>query len=196
MSSTSYIVLDGEWPVLGQASPVPSSVLEMISSSMSGLSITNHIGYLSIGDFFIDSDLLEQHMTQRPIDSKYVDTLRDNFETTTILRSESPGVVIGLGEGWNWMKNTSSDACRITNTFPHLHHLSIASGGPIGQIIRGGHRTEAVRRLSKLPGYSDEKYWYYTVLLPSKFSTFFLLINFFLTFIFFIKSQTNYLQHF
>ena len=83
MSSTSYTVLDGEWPFLGQASPVPSSVLEMISSSMSGLSITNHIGYLSIGDFFIDSDLLEQHKTQRPINSKYVDTLRDNFETTT-----------------------------------------------------------------------------------------------------------------
>ena len=63
--------------------------LEKISSSMPGLSITSHLGYLSIGDFFIDSDLLEQHQTQRPINSAYVDTLTHTFESTTILHTES-----------------------------------------------------------------------------------------------------------
>ena len=168
MSSVSYTLLDGEWPILGPATPVPSSVLDAISSDFNGSAITSNLGYLSLGQFFIDVDLLQQHPSQREIDMKHVENLKNDFERKGILRRECPGVVIGLGAGWLNMKNTGPVPYRITNSSLHLHRLSLSPNGPIGQVIRGGHRTEAIRHLSRLPDQSQENYWFYEVLIPGK----------------------------
>ena len=169
MSSVTYTLLDGEWPILSQAAPIPASVIEAVSSEITGLKFTTYLGYFSVGYFFIDADLIEQHSCQRPISSTHADLLREDFEQKGIYRTESPGVVIGLGEGWKEMKNNGPNIIMITKKSPHLHHLSLSLDGPTAQVIHGGHHTEAIRRFSKLSSQPDENYWLYNVLLPSKF---------------------------
>jgi hypothetical protein len=170
MSTDSYTLLNAEWPVQGlsKASAVPDNIIHTISSSFKGSAISQHSGYFSLGLFFIDIELLQQHHVQRPIDSSHVEELVDDFEKRGADRIENSGVVIGLGEGWTEMKNSSPIKYRIRNTFPFLDKLALSTGGPIGQVIRGGHRTQAIKEFSALPGHSDEGYWLYEVLLPSK----------------------------
>ena len=100
------------------------------------------------------------------------------------MRTESPGVVIGLSKGWEKMKNTGPLPLRITTASSYLSHLSVSADGPITQVIRGGHRTEAIRCLSEHEEYSKVNYWYYNVLLPSKSTIYFicLLYNYVLTY--------------
>lgn len=169
MASVTYTLLDGEWPILNQATPVPASVIEAISSDTTGFAMTSNLGHLSVGYFFIDVDLVEQHSSQRPILSNHADILKEDFEKKGVFRTESPGVVIGLGEGWNYMKNIGPNPFRITKSSPHLHHLSLSPNGPIAQVISGGHHTEAIKHFSTLSGQPDENYWFYNVLLPGKY---------------------------
>lgn len=170
MSSTLYTLLNSAQSTagLGQATPVSPAVIQTLSAQMTGKALSDHLGHFSLGYFYIDGELLEQHPTQRAVNSEYVDTLVELFQSGTIQRTENAGVVIGLGEGWNKLKNTGEVVYRISKDSPMLKDLSIGSGGAIGQVIRGGHRTEAVRRLSKMPDMGEEGYWYYQVLVPSK----------------------------
>ena len=173
MSFESFPALSGEWPVLGPVTAIPDSIIQQISSGTGGLAITSNLGYLSLGLFFIDVGLIEPHPTQRQIDSRHVDTLMESFESRGIMRLENPGVIIGLGLGWSMMKNSTPIKYKIGSASPHLHRLSLTSNGPIGQVIRGGHRTEAIRRFSQQPEKSGEAYWLYEVLVPGKlFGTF------------------------
>jgi hypothetical protein len=152
-------MLDGDWPALDVASPVPLEILELIKAEGNGTAISSCLGYLSVGHFYIDTGLRVPHDTQRPIISSHADQLREDFGVKGILRTESPGVVIGLGEGWYSMKNNGPKPFIISKSSPHLHHLSESSGGPVGEIIRGGHRTEAIRHYSHLSDASHEDYW-------------------------------------
>ena len=166
---SSPTLLKGEWPILDLASPVPSSIMDSISTDVTGSAITKNLGYLSLGHFFIDVSLLEQHATQRAIDPQHAGSLSFMFETSGVNREENPGVVIGLGEGWNKMKNNGPEKYRITPEFEHLHKLSLEPNGPIASVIRGGHRTEAMRIFTKDNEDKSDAYWCYNVLLPSKF---------------------------
>ena len=42
---------------------------------------------------------MESHYLQRPINTEHVQRLVKDFEVQGILRTENPGVVIGVGEG-------------------------------------------------------------------------------------------------
>ena len=168
-SPATYDVLEGTWPVLGLAKQVPASVINAISSAGNGSAISQNLGYFSLGYFFISTDLIEPHITQRPIDTTHAGVLKEDFVKTGIFRTESPGVVIGLGDGWNHMHHSGPESYMINSSSPHLHRLSLSPQGPVAQVIRGGHRTEAVHRFSKTPGQEKENYWYYNVLLPGIF---------------------------
>ena len=169
-SSTVYTLLDAAHPTagLGQANLVSLKVIEYMSTEMTGKAPSDHLAHFTLGHFYIDAELLQQHPTQRPIDSGYVDSLVESFESGVIQRTKNAEVVIGLGEGWSKLKNTGEVIYRISKSSSIIKDLSICSGGAIGQIIRGGHPTEAVRQLFKLPKMGEENYWYYQVLLPSK----------------------------
>ena len=170
LSSIAYHMLDGEWPVLDQAPRVPTSASNHVITIGNGSAITTNIGYFSLGKFYIDTTLLMPHPTQRPIESRHVDSLKESFHTLGPMRTENHGVVIGLGEGWYRMKNNGPRAYMISKSCPHLHHLRDTPDGCIGEIIRGNHRTEAIRRYSSQvdPPLFHENYWYYEVLVPSK----------------------------
>lgn len=166
----NYRLLEGDWPILDTVAPVQSIILDKIKSDANGYSITTHMNFLSLGCFFIDTDLLEPHPTQRPINQAHVTALLEDFEKMGVLRVESPGVVIGLGNGWLDMKNSGPHAYRITTSCDHLNQLSTTQGGPIGQIIRGGHRTAAIKQFSKSLNADQisQNFWYYHVLIPGK----------------------------
>lgn len=169
-----YRMLEGEWPVLQRANPVSAKIIDQIKLDANGSTITTHIAYLSLGHFFINTDLLEPHHTQRPLDQNHVLNLRNDFGDMGILRVDHPGVVIGLGDGWNDMKNNTPNHYMISPSSPHLNLLSTTAGGPIAQIIRGKHRTAAIKSLSKASSNPSQNYWFYQVLLPSmSFSYFF-----------------------
>jgi hypothetical protein len=170
MSSTPYTLLDAQTPIseLIQAKPIPQAVFDTVSSEMTGYALSQHLQNFSLGLFFIDTDLVEQHPSQREVLSSYVDKLVEDFEQSQILRMEQYGVAIGLGEGWEGLKNNSGVTYRITSSSPCVDTLRGSDGGAIAQVIRGGHRTEAVRRLSQKPDMSEENYWCYLVLLPGK----------------------------
>jgi hypothetical protein len=123
---------------------------------------------LSLGNFYINAELVEQHPCQRPISSSHVTKLRNEFETKGIFREENPAVVVGLGEGWMHMKNNGPFHYKITKSSSFLQHLSASSKGPIAQVLRGGHRTKVVLDYSEA-NKSDEGYWFYQVFLPGKF---------------------------
>lgn len=157
---SQYTLLDSTHGLV-PAMAVPQNIIQYIVSEMTGKALSDYLQFFNLGGFYIDADLLEQHGTQRELDLVYVDKLRDEFENGIMQRSENAGVVIGLGEGWKELKNVGGKAYRITKDCPLLSQLSV--GGKIGQVIRGGHRTGAVRQMDE-----SEQYWYYQVLLPSK----------------------------
>jgi hypothetical protein len=90
----------------------------------------------------------------------------DDFQNIGILYGDHPGVVIGLGDGWYKMKKTDSEHTLISPSSPHLDFLRATPGGPIGHIIRGGHRTAAMKQLSKKLKRPYQNFWYYNVLVP------------------------------
>jgi len=167
----SYKLLDGIWPILEDFPPVPDHVLNRIKTEANGASISTHIQYLSLGLFLIDTELLQPHATQRPLDQNHVKQLCEDFETIGIHRMDHPGVVIGLGEGWHQMKNNGPHCYRISKDSSHLHLLATEQKGPIGQVIRGGHRTNAIRNYSLYPDNANahQNFWLYNVLAPGQF---------------------------
>jgi hypothetical protein len=167
MSVLPYTLLEGSWPVLQQANPIPQIIWDKVLQDANGSAITNHIGYFSLGLFYIDCNLLVPHSTQRPINTQHANQLFNNFSHVGIFRTQFPGVVISLGDGWTHMLNTGPKPYKISKSSPHLHHLSTTLGGPIAQIIRGNHRTEAIQKYSRQPLYFHENFWCYNVLLPS-----------------------------
>ena len=166
-----YQVLKGDkWPVLSQATPISDAVFEMVSAGALGSVLTQNIGYFEIGRFYIDVKFLKPHPSQRPILSSHAENLKGDFERNGIDRADHEGVVIGIGKGWEWMKHNDPIPFRITEAFTHLDKLRSTDScdGFIGHIIRGGHRTEAIRRYAEIPGNEDEGYWLYKVLCPGK----------------------------
>ena len=135
--NTSY--LEGDWPILDQAQEVPAYILENIKQDAFGASISSHMSYLSLGYFFIRTGLLEPHPTQRPLNQQHVMALKDDFIRIGIHRLENPGVVIGMGEDWNYMKKNTPKHMFINQSSPHLNRLALTPGGKIGQVLRGGH---------------------------------------------------------
>ena len=167
----SYKLLDGIWPVLEDFPPVPSHVLNRIKTDANGAAISTHIQYLSLGLFLIDTDLLQPHATQRPLDQSHVKQLQQDFENFGIHHMDHPGVVIGLGNGWLQMRNRGPHCYRISGNSPHLHLLATEQGGPIAQVIRGGHRTSAIQNYSLYPDKTNahQNFWLYNVLAPGQF---------------------------
>jgi hypothetical protein len=170
MSPASYRMLDGDWPVLQQANKVPLAVYDLIKAEGNGSAITSNLGFFLLGKFYIDTALLVPHSTQRAINTEHADELVKSFQTVGPFRTESPGVVIGLGDGWYQMKNSGPTPYMISRSCPHLHYLCKEPNGAIGEIIRGNHRTEAIKRYSLQSDnpQTHENYWYYEVLVPSK----------------------------
>jgi hypothetical protein len=186
----SYELLEGNWPVLGLAEQPTAEIIEDIKKAAYGYSITEHIGFLSLGYFLISTELLEMHPTQRPTNQAHIQRLRKDFLNRGILRIANPGVVIGLGDGWYNMKKDTQKHMMIDPQSPHLTHLSNTPNGPIGQIIRGGHRTRAVESLAKhTEGFEDHDYWYYNVLIPGMFSVILYLIQLVTLKIFFLATN-------
>ena|SRR5271168_3973450 len=87
-SSSPYKLLEGNWPILEPVSAVSASVIEAIASEGLGSSITSNIKYLSLGYFYIDAELVEQHPCQRPLSFSHVTKLKHEFETKGIFREE------------------------------------------------------------------------------------------------------------
>ena len=133
------------------------------------MALSSYSGYFSLGFFYIHTSLLEPHPTQRPLSPSHVQALKEDFGKRGIFRTDNPGVVIGLGQGWNSLRNTGPEVYTINQSCPHLHLLSRSDSGPIGQIIRGNHRTEAVHHHAQTTFQPGESYWYYNVLVPGLF---------------------------
>ena len=167
MSHLHSLFLDGEWPVLGPAPPLSARILRLITDNASGSAISTHGGHLSLGLFYINTDLVEPYPTQRSINKSHFENLSHQFEERGILHKDNPGVVIGLGKGWYNMKNSNPSKYKIGDFCPHLGQLSLTNGGPIAQVIHVGHQTQAMRE------YKGEdlgsKYWLYNVLIPGMF---------------------------
>lgn len=166
MAEVNYYPLAGEWPVLKKAERVSKEIMNKIRNEGTGISLTNNIEYFSLGYFFIDTVLLGQHPTQRSLDYNHVATLEKEFERVGCNCAEHPGVVIGLGEGWYDMKKTDPKPIRIATSSPHLGRLRTSEDGVIGQIIRGGHRTAAIKLYTNRRNLSHKCCWYYQVLIP------------------------------
>src|SRR6202044_3171792 len=137
INSTS---LNAPWPILDQAPPVPPQIINTIMNEANGTTFSCLTGYFSLGFFYIQTGLLEPHPTQRPLSHSHVISLKNDFDTKGVNRTDNPGVVIGLGQGWNHLKNNSGEVYRIDTTCPHLHLLTQPGNMNIGQIIRGNHR--------------------------------------------------------
>jgi hypothetical protein len=165
-----YKYLEGDWPVLDLA-PDVSGTLEKIKENGTGNAVSMNMSYLSLGHFFISTELLGLHPLQRQIDNNHVMNLKADFQRMGIDVVEHPGVIIGLGKGWMQMKKPSHmNHIMITSSSPHIHHLQETPGGPIGLVIRGGHRTTAITSLSKEnTEYYGRSFWYYNVLVPGMF---------------------------
>ena len=129
------------------------------------------LSFLFNGSSFIDIELVESHYLQRPINTEHVQRLVKDFEVQGILRTENPGVVIGVVEGWMKLKNLGGHIYKISKNFPLLSVLNLSECPhcSIAQVIRGGHRTSAARYFSDKPEHSKERYWLYQVLVPGKF---------------------------
>ena len=166
-------LLEGDWPILGRAEGNPVDLFTQIKKEALGTAITTNFNYLNLGLFLISTELLDPHPVQRKTNLGHVQTLKNDFIYRGIFRLENPGVVIGLGDGWlDMLRGHKHGHIRITSTSPHLARLASSPNGKIGQVIRGGHRTQAVYELSKSPPFFDQAYWAYNVLIPGK-----LLIN-------------------
>ena len=98
-----YDLLEGDLSqILGKFDQVPSEIIKKIESEATGTSITTHNSYLSLGQFFISTGLLELHPLQRKIKNAHVQKLLDQFQYQGVLRIENPG--INNGSGWYNMK--------------------------------------------------------------------------------------------
>jgi len=163
----SYIMLEGDWPILDTAEEPSTATMDRIRKAGTGSSITTNLSYLSLGYFFIQTSLLESHATQRDIDWLHVKKLTAAFVANGVHRKEHPGVVIGIGNGWyNMRKNIPRDVL-ITASSPHRNLLAEKPGGAIGQIICGNHCSAAVKALSQTSKeYDSQDFWYYNVLVP------------------------------
>jgi hypothetical protein len=168
MSLPTHITLEDKWPVLDSATPCSDAVFDAIKTAADGEIITTKIGYLSLGNFYIPTSLLESHPTQRTLNKGHVANLKQAFINPGIHRDENPGVIIGLGDGWNMMKNSGPLPYMIPSTWAHLSQLSKVSDGPIGQVICGGHRTEAIKQYSDESNNPEENYWLFTILISGK----------------------------
>ena len=170
MTGLSYDLLAGDWPLLGQAERASLKIMERIKNEGSGISLTSNLEYLSLGYFLIDTELLCPHPTQRRVSQDHVGSLVEEFERFGVQLVEHPGVVIGLGDGWYEMKKTKPKHVRIASSSPHLNRLRNPdiSDQFIGQVIRGGHRTEAIKRYTKKYDNIHQSLWYYNVLIPCK----------------------------
>ena len=159
--------LEGEWPVLGKADLPSNRIMERIGNEGSGKGLSENLSYLSLGMFYIRTELLEPHPTQRPINQSHIQALLTDFDKVGIMRNDHPGVVIGLGDGWYQMKKTSPRHILIAPNSPHLHRLRAEPDGKIGQVIRGGHRTAAIYKHSEKDK-PFQSFWYYEVLVPGR----------------------------
>jgi len=166
MSFNNAKLLEGDWPILQTATPY---IFEWIKASTDGTELTSWLGYLSLGDFYIHTGLLEAHTCQRPTVLSHAEMLKEEFKAIGIRREEYPGLIIGLGPGWLQMKNNEVIPYKITPSCTHLSRLSINNAGPIGQVLRGGRRTEAVRLYAAECERPEDNYWLYKVLIPGMF---------------------------
>jgi hypothetical protein len=162
----AYASLDDNWPVLSSAPVIPANVLAGISTAAISDFLLQHLGYFSLGKFFIDCSLLAPHHTQRMVDDTHVDKLVENFNVKTIQRSSFPGTVIGTGDGWKEMFNNRGLPVKITKGSKHLSLLRAVPDGPIGWIMHGLHRNEAAKKYSHMNNKPNEEYWLFQVLLP------------------------------
>ena len=174
MSLSTSNTISGTWPDLGsgieKASTVSDDIITKIKNTATGIGLAEELGHFTLGEYYIDAELLEPHPTQRPIDNKHLDTLLQEFKARGVLRSENPGVVIGLGAGWMHMKNTSPNPLKITKNTEFIYHLSTNNEvSPIAQVIRGNHRTEAIKMYAADEKKPEESYWLYKVLIPCTF---------------------------
>ena len=163
-TSLGYTLIDDAEYSFEEASSLPKAVFANTCTFNSGDGISRNLGHYTIGNFYIDCDLLEPHSCQRPIDKNHAELLHDQFTNQGILRDQNPGVVIGNGPGW--MKIKTSHAYKITSQCSFLSELRLSPGGPIGQVIRGGHRTKAIKLYSDKKQEPEENFWLYTVFIP------------------------------
>lgn len=168
MTGLTYDPLAGDWPVLGHAEKVSPMIMDKIKDAGTGMAISTNLEYLSLGYFLIDTDLLCPHPTQRVVSQEHVKSLVNDFETFGVQLVEHPGVVIGLGDGWYDMKKMKPKMVRISASSPHLDRLCNPeiSDKFIGQVIRGGHRTAAIRSYTNQKNLFHLRLWYYHVLIP------------------------------
>ena len=116
MSSVQFTLLEATkpFPGLGKEEKVSEEVLDYVKSQMTGTALADCLSHFTVGKFYIGVALLEQHSTQRDIDSAHVEKLVEDFGSSVIQRSQYPGVVIGLGDGWHELANTGSQTYKIT----------------------------------------------------------------------------------
>jgi hypothetical protein len=169
-SSLSYQILDGSWPVLEQAVALPTAIMKEAYGACNSSFIGSSLGYFDLGMFYIHTTLLKAHPTQRSVSLPHIEALQQSFANTGIRRAENPGVVIGLGNGWHNMKNSHPVPVMITPGFSHLYQLQIDGEGPVGEIIRGNHRTIAMQCFSQQQEQEDlsEPFWLYRVLITGE----------------------------
>ena len=168
LSAYQYHMLEGDWPLTHWFSDfiVDNGTLNKIKLLSNGIDITHGKDYLSLGQFLIETSLLEPHPVQRPATYANVENLKGKFAREGIRRPENVGVVIGLGDGWYKMNKKTPESIKISNSSPHIPLLSRTGTNIIGQVIRGGHRTEAIKRFSDQSGHPEENFWIYEVFIP------------------------------
>jgi hypothetical protein len=167
MGSIAFEPLAGDWPVLDHA-VVDTKIIERILDEGSGQAIDNNSQYLSLGYFFIHTELLTPHKVQRQVDQEQVRRLIDQFNAVGVHRTNNAGVVIGLGPGWFDMLRTKGKHVMIDSSSPHLGKLANSENGPIGEIICGGHRTAAIKAFNQRNNLINQNFWLYNVFIPSK----------------------------
>ena len=161
-----FDLLTGAWPPSDKLE-VPHNIIKRIKEEGCGSALTYNQDYLSLGKFYIEIELLVPHSTQRQVNQNHVGDLCISFGKVGILRAEHPGVVIGLGDGWYHMKKNTPKNIMITATSPHLKYLSATKNGPIGEIIKGGHRCAAMTFISKnYSKFTNKNFWDFEVLVP------------------------------
>jgi hypothetical protein len=173
----AYAPFGGDWPILGSAPDIPSDILAGIKKATSCDFLQQHIDYFSLGFFFIDCSLLQPHHTQRQLNDAHIDNLVQGFQDHTIQRSSHPGVVIAVGKGWKDMFNNHKLPVKLSTTSQHLPLLRSSQNGPVGWIMHGFHRSEAVKKFGKTNGKPGEEYWLYRVLMPGRFYFYFLCLS-------------------
>ena len=125
-TSLSYTLIDDAEYSFEEASSLPKAVFANTCTFNSGDGISRNLGHYTIGNFYIDCDLLEPHPCQRPIDKNHAELLHERFAKQGILCDQNPGVVIGNGLGW--MKIKTSHAYKITSKCSFLSELCLSPG--------------------------------------------------------------------